>query len=99
LDAFPGRARELEEADAASFEAVTSTYARDKTNVYFFGRPIPGADPSSFELLDRAGIFKDRNHAYLNDQPISDDRESVAASPAQWWPRSTQWGRRPPAPR
>jgi hypothetical protein len=73
LDAFPGRARELEDADAASIEAVTSTYARDKSNVYFFGRPIPGADPLSFELLDRAGIFKDRNHVYLNDQPISDD--------------------------
>jgi hypothetical protein len=73
LDAFPGQARELEDADAASFEAVTSTYARDKSNVYFFGRPIPGADPSSFELLDRPDVFKDRNHVYLNDQPISDD--------------------------
>lgn len=73
LVGFPGKASEIEGADAASFEAFDGTYARDKSTVYFDGRPIPGADAASFELLDRPSFFKDRKHVYQDDRPISDD--------------------------
>jgi hypothetical protein len=73
LVGFPGKANEVDGVDVASFEAVDRTYARDKSAVYYDGRPIPGADPATFELLDRPGFFKDRAHVYLRDQPISDD--------------------------
>lgn len=73
LAGFPGTAVEVGGADISSFEAVDTTYARDKSAVYHDGRPIPGADPASFELLDRPGFFKDRTHVYQRDHPISDD--------------------------
>jgi hypothetical protein len=72
LNAFPGKAFEID-ADAASFEAFDTTYARDRSHVFFHGRPVPGADAPSFELLDRSGLFADKNHVYLQDRPISDD--------------------------
>jgi hypothetical protein len=73
LTGFPARPTQIEEADTATFEAFDTTYARDKSNVYFDGRPIPNADATSFELLDRPGFFKDRHHVYQLDRPISDD--------------------------
>jgi hypothetical protein len=73
LAGFPGKASEIAGADAASFETFDGTYARDKSTVYFAGRPIPDADPASFELLDRPDLFKDRRRVYLQDRPISDD--------------------------
>jgi DKNYY family len=73
LVGFPGKASEIAGADAASFETFDGTYARDKSAVYFAGRPIPNADPASVELLDRPDYFKDRQHVYLQDRPISDD--------------------------
>jgi DKNYY family len=73
LGGFPGRASEISGANAASFEAFDTTYARDKSRVYFDGRPLPDADAASFELRDRPGFFKDRQHVYQLDRPISDD--------------------------
>src|SRR5215204_4541307 len=73
LTAFPGKASELSGADAASFKAFDTTYAKDKSAVYFDGHPIPGADATSFDVLDRSGFAKDRNHVYQLDRPISDD--------------------------
>ena len=73
LAAFPGAASEVGGVDVASFEVFDRTYARDKSAVYYDGRPISGADPASFEMLDRPGFFKDRAHVYQRDHPISDD--------------------------
>ena len=73
LAAFPGKAFEIDGADPASFEAFDTTYARDRSHVYFDGRPLVGADAASFELLDRPGFFKDRQHVYQLDRPFSDD--------------------------
>ena len=73
LAAFPGKASEIAGADAASFKAFDTTYAKDKAGVYFDGRPIPGADATTFDVLDRSGFAKDRNHVYQLDRPISDD--------------------------
>ncbi|HKP42920.1 DKNYY domain-containing protein [Mycobacterium sp.] len=73
LNAFPGNAFEINGADAASFHAFDATYARDSSAVYFDGHPIPDADASSFQVLDRPGFAKDRRHVYQLDRPISDD--------------------------
>lgn len=72
LSALPGKAFEIA-ADAASFKAFDTTYAKDRSNAYFDGHPIPGADATSFDVLDRSGFAKDRNHVYQLDRPISDD--------------------------
>ena len=71
LTAFPGTASEIAGADAVSFKAFDTSYAKDKSNAYFDGQPILGADATSFDVLDRGGFAKDRNHVY---RPISDDR-------------------------
>jgi len=73
LSAFPGKASEIAGADVASFKAFDTTYAKDKSNAYFDGHPIPGADATSFDVLDRSGFARDRNHVYQLDRPISDD--------------------------
>ena len=73
LSAFPGKASEIAGADTASFKAFDTTYAKDKSNAYFDGQPIPGADATSFDVLDRTGFAKDRNHVYQLDRPISGD--------------------------
>jgi hypothetical protein len=73
LNAFPGKAFEIGGADAASFRALDSTYGLDKSNVYFYGHPLPDADAETFELLDRPSFAKDRRHVYLLDRVISDD--------------------------
>jgi hypothetical protein len=73
LTAFPGKASEIAGADAASFKAFDTTYAKDNFNAYFDGSPISGADATTFDVLDREGFAKDRNHVYQLDRPISDD--------------------------
>lgn len=73
LNAFPGKAFEINSADAATFKALDVSYGRDKSSVYINGRPLPGADPASFALLDRPGFAKDRNRVYQRDRTISDD--------------------------
>lgn len=73
LAAFPGTASEIAGADPASFKAFDTTYAKDKSSAYFDGHPISGADATTFDVLDRGGFAKDRNHAYQLDRPISDD--------------------------
>ena len=71
--AFPGNATEIAGADAVSFTAFDSTYAKDKSAAYFDGHPISGADATSFDVLTGGGFAKDRNHVYQLDRPISDD--------------------------
>ena len=63
----------IRSSDAASFKAFDTTYAKDKTNAYFDGQPIPAADATTFAVLDRGGFAKDRNHVYQLDRSISDD--------------------------
>jgi hypothetical protein len=73
LPSFPGTASEIAAADPASFKTFDATYAKDRSNAYFDGNPIPGADATSFDVLDRGGFAKDRNHVYQLDRPISND--------------------------
>ena len=55
LNAFPGKAFEIDDADAATFKALDSTYGRDESHVFINGLPLPDADVATFELLDRPG--------------------------------------------
>jgi hypothetical protein len=73
LNAFPGKAFQIDGADAGSFEVFDQTFARDRSNVYLNGYVLPGADAASFQPLDRPGWAKDAHHVYLRDAPISDD--------------------------
>jgi hypothetical protein len=73
LFSFPGKAFEIEGADAPTFSAFDQTYARDKSTVYVDGRPLPDADAATFEVLDRPGFAKDAHHVYQRDRPLSDD--------------------------
>ena len=73
LRAFPGDAFEIAGADAATFEVLDRTYARDASRVYVDGRVLPDADPATFELLDRPNFAKDARHVFRHDDVASDD--------------------------
>ena len=73
LNAFPGKAFEIDDADAATFTVLDSTYGRDKSHIFINGVPLSDADVASFALLDRPGFAKDRHHVYQRDRVISDD--------------------------
>jgi hypothetical protein len=67
--------------DAASFEALSVEYTRDKDRVYFkvispgvfLVIVLPDADPATFEPLD-FNLARDKNHVWLDDriQPDAD---------------------------
>ena len=69
---FPVVKREVMDADAATFQDLDGTYAKDKSRVYYAGTELTGADVSSFEVLGR-GFVKDRSHVWLSGQRISND--------------------------
>ena len=73
LNAFPGKAFQIEGADVPSFRVLDDTYAADKTTVYLDGRPLAEPDPTTFELLERPGVAKDRSKVYQRDRVLSDD--------------------------
>lgn len=75
LQAFPGKAAEIEGADPASFHALDRTFAKDRSTVYVDGRSLPDADPASFALLDRAFFARDRDRVYQRDRVLSEDPE------------------------
>ena len=63
--------------DAASFEALSPDYSKDKNKVYYkwiSGRrfrvvEIQGADPATFEVLGLA-LAKDKNHVWKEDRIV-----------------------------
>jgi hypothetical protein len=73
LHTFPGKAAQIDGADAASFDPLDRTFAKDRSSVYVDGRPLPDADPNSFVLLDRPDFAKDADHVYQRDTVLSDD--------------------------
>jgi DKNYY family len=40
------------DVDAASFQSLGRDYARDSSRVYWQGKPVAGADPATFRVLD-----------------------------------------------
>ncbi|MGH3643213.1 MAG: DKNYY domain-containing protein [Mycobacterium sp.] len=73
LQAFPGKAAQIDGADAASFQVLDRTFAKDRSTVYVDGRALPDADPASFVLLGRPDFARDRDHVYQRDRVLSDD--------------------------
>lgn len=63
---------EISGADRASFEILDHSYARDNSQVYLDGLPIPEADPATFELLE-SPFALDARHVYVNRDIFSDD--------------------------
>ncbi|MCF6440607.1 DKNYY domain-containing protein [Pseudoalteromonas luteoviolacea] len=62
--------RPLLNADINTFEVLeVKGYAKDKNFVYHYGRTVPFADPSSFELLTDY-FSKDKNYIFFKAQPI-----------------------------
>ena len=59
LQAFPGKASEIDGADAASFHALDRTFAKDRSTVYVDGRAAARRRPASFVLLDRPDFARD----------------------------------------
>lgn len=70
--------KEVKEADAATFQLVqvynysdgttdtSESFAKDKSNVFYRGSIIPGADPATFEIIDIDGSLTtfDKNRIY-----------------------------------
>lgn len=52
-------------ADAASFEVLSDTWARDRKHVYDVGRKITKADPKTFVVLNRV-YARDSQHVYAS---------------------------------
>ncbi|MCV7419017.1 DKNYY domain-containing protein [Mycobacterium yunnanensis] len=73
LQAFPGRAVQVDGADAGSFQPLDRTFAKDRATVYVDGRELPDADPATFELLGRPDFAKDDARVYQRDTVLSDD--------------------------
>ena len=88
LNAFPGKAFEISDADAASFEALDSTYGRDKAKVFVNGHQLADADAASFELLDRPNVAKDVHHVYQLDRVISADPGRTSNFSTAAWQRT-----------
>jgi hypothetical protein len=73
-----GPFKTAEGLDAASFEALSEVYSRDKNRVYykfafddsFIVYPLPEADPASFNLFT-AGLVRDKNHVWYGDRLLS----------------------------
>jgi hypothetical protein len=76
LNPFPGKAFQIDGANASSFEVFDRTYARDSEHVYINGQVLDGAQAESFELLDRPGFSRDGERVYQHDRPISTDPEN-----------------------
>ncbi len=54
---------EIDGADVASFEILSSSYSRDSERAYYGHKPIPGADPATFVFVGY-GFAKDKAKVY-----------------------------------
>lgn len=68
---------DLPGADLSTFEILTGSifetnpYAVDKNNVYYLGAVIPGADPSTFHVINGGDYAVDNHAAYWEGNTIS----------------------------
>jgi hypothetical protein len=61
------------DADAASFRPLEGPYAGDGQRVYWMGKPIAGADPHTFRVLNADfECSADRERAYYRQTVIAD---------------------------
>lgn len=70
--AFKKRVTFIEYTDKKSFRVLPGkNYAKDREKVFYCGRPVKGADPATFEVVDnKYGYAKDRYRAYLDQETI-----------------------------
>ena len=73
----------LPDADGSSLKLLTDsgTFARDENHVFFFGVALEGADPATFQVLERH-FGKDSQSTSCRDDPDHD--KSSRATP--WEP-------------
>jgi hypothetical protein len=63
--------RPIKKADVESFEIIDDgSYAKDKNYVFCESNIVQGADPSSFQLIEK-GYSKDKNRAYYFGDSIA----------------------------
>ncbi len=62
----------MEYTDRKSFRVLPQkNYAKNKEKVFYCGRPVKGADPATFEVIDnKYGYAKDRYRAYIDQETI-----------------------------
>lgn len=54
--------------DAEAFRVIDDVYGVDSTHLYLEDRPVPGADPESFSLVENSTCFaRDCNRLYVKD--------------------------------
>ena len=68
------------EVDLPTFKVESSTIAKDKDHVYYFGNLIPDADPKTFEAIGKSGYYRDKSHIWCGDELLEDvDYETFQA--------------------
>lgn len=67
---FWGKTKLVKSADPASFVSNgDSIYGRDRSQVFYIQKPLKGADPRSWQLLDLdEGFSRDARHIYRNEK-------------------------------
>jgi len=64
------RVHQIDKHDIKSFKILSNeNYAKDKNSVFFVGKKIQNADPSTFELIGN-GYSKDNNNVYLDNEKV-----------------------------
>lgn len=63
---FSGEKAHFVSPDADGFRVLDDDYGLDANNLYLENRPVPGADPASFRLIDEGFYFaRDRYRLYV----------------------------------
>lgn len=66
----------VKDTDYSTFSVVKWEYARDKNNVYYYGKKIDGADVLTFKVIqesdDKEKATKDRNSVYWHGTKLKD---------------------------
>jgi len=68
--------RLVKEADYTTFSVIKWEYAKDKNNVYYYGKKINGADVSTFQIIkegnEKEKTAKDKNFVYWHGVKLKD---------------------------
>lgn len=59
------------EADKETFEKIADGYGKDKSQVFYRGRLVPGADPQTFVVI-QGGYAIDRNRIYYYGDSVAE---------------------------
>ncbi len=62
---------ELPLADTKTIEVISANLAKDAKRVWWYGAPLPGVDPQTFELVNAGFVWKDANSVWYQSTKIS----------------------------